>query len=529
MVHRRYVAPVLVSVLLLFSGCSAQEAPFFPTEKFEEGVMHRTNMCERHRQLYLDEISLPDALRGLNLSVVLTDYWEPISQEFFTLTKDGVINAERPPLFAVIMDELARRAGFAWRNSFGVVKPLNKEKDINKTWSDLLEWEVNTYDIAMGKWDRTTSRIANEISFPEGWYDASIILVHAEKEEDLSLNIWSFLLPFQPMVWFVIVISVVVSGLLYYFLERLDASSDARQLEGSPTGAVYYSFISFVGHNEFKPQTNAARLIAFSLAFWALITGAAYTANLASFLVARRQPEESIQSVQDAILMRAPICVQDNVALDQYVTNRYPSAVLRRKQTEGAVFEAVVSGECPVGLVPNFSFETYRRSGQINSECSLAWKGRVERYVPSGLATLVDTGSLCTSLVGFVLDYHLLEMQTDGFIERAWENYLERIGDINCPNSDSTVGNVEEDEDTYSLSIQEMSGIFIVHGIFCSFAVLIASIQYIRKKRRGGNVKMESSAKHEETAECSSDEDYVGSPEQVEDDLVLMPSYHMNT
>jgi hypothetical protein len=38
-----------------------------------------------------------------------------------------------------------------------------------------LEWEVETYDIAMGKWDRTGDRLHNQISFPEPWYDASTL------------------------------------------------------------------------------------------------------------------------------------------------------------------------------------------------------------------------------------------------------------------------------------------------------------------------------------------------------------------
>jgi hypothetical protein len=111
-------------------------------------------------------------------------------------------------------------------------------------------------------------------------------------------------------------------------MERMNALSDERELEDAPMASVYYSAIIFTGHNEFRPQTNAARLLIFSLTLWALITGAAYTANLASFLVARQIPLSKIHSIDEAVSLQAPICLQGSVALDNYVTIKHPNAVL---------------------------------------------------------------------------------------------------------------------------------------------------------------------------------------------------------
>jgi hypothetical protein len=74
----------------------------------------------------------------LNLSVVLTEYTDPIDKHFFALNGKGVIDpGEVVPLFAKIQDELGRRAGFTWRNPFGAVSPINSLEDGNRTWSDL--------------------------------------------------------------------------------------------------------------------------------------------------------------------------------------------------------------------------------------------------------------------------------------------------------------------------------------------------------------------------------------------------------
>ena len=243
-------AKALLLGILVTGSFGQNEKPFYDTPKFSRTADHRTNVCERHEQLVRDEIDLPDALRGLSLSVILTDYDNDLNKELFHLdSKTGGIpdGARGAPLFAQVMDELAERAGFTWRNSYAAVKPLSKDTDGNNTWSDLLKWEVETFDIAMGRWDRTSQRIADEISFPEGWYDSSIILVQTRDGGDKDLNIWSFMLPFKTSVWFLIFATLVVSGWVYYLLERLDHSADLQQLESEPGSAMYYSFITFTG------------------------------------------------------------------------------------------------------------------------------------------------------------------------------------------------------------------------------------------------------------------------------------------
>jgi flagellar basal body-associated protein FliL len=337
----------------------------------------------------------------------------------------------------------------------------------------------------MGKWDRTRERMSNQIAFPEGWYDASIIMIEYTDPQSTTtdLDLFSFLTPFEWTVWMLILATIVASGLVYYLLEKMNTASDERTLEEAPVSAVYYSAITFTGHLEFRPQTHAARLVAFSLSFSALIVAAAYTANLASFLVARRQPSSTLQSIQDAVAQRAPICLQASVALDQYITNQYPSAVLVRNYSESDVFEGLVQGECRVAVVPKYSYETYLKNSEINSDCGLTWQGRVEKFVPSGLASRVDTGNLCTSLVSHVLDLHLLEMDADGFLDVVWEEHIQRVGNQNClVESSGPTGELEDD--TYSLSIQEMAGIFIVHTVLTSIAVLLAIFQFFMEKRR---------------------------------------------
>jgi hypothetical protein len=322
----------------------------------------------------------------------------------------------------------------------------------------------------------------NKTSFPEGWQDGSIIMIeYADPQRKATtpqnnLLYFSFLRPFEGSVWWLILATVIASGLVFYLLEKMNMASDERMLGDAPATAVFYAALTFTGHLEFQPQTHAARLLTFSLGFSALIVGAAYTANLASFLVDRRKPVSTFLSIQDAVAQRVPICLQDGVAVDDYMKEKYNTASLVRKGSEAEVFQALVKGdECVAAVVAKYSYETYLQNSDINSDCGLTWDGRVEKFVPSGLATRVDTGDLCTSLVGHVVDLHMLEM--DQFLDKVWE---EHVGNQNCMVKSS--GEMNED-DTFSLSIREMSGIFIVHAVLTSIAVLLATFQFFKKKR----------------------------------------------
>ena len=506
----------LFNTLLLLISCLipsiifAQQAPFYDTPKFDTSVSHRSNLCQRQQLLYNGNITLSQALRGLNLSVVLLNYQDAANKPFFTLTEKGVIDEHT--LFAIMLDEVALRAGFEWRNSFGVVLPLNSTTDGNKTYTDLLKWQVDVFDLSAGKWDQSIARMSQEIAFPEGWYDSSMVMVYEQGKEGTRLNIWSFLLPFQWTVWFLLVVTVVVSGAAYWFLERLDTTADERVLEKHPGDAVFYTAITFTGHFELRPQTSAAMILTFSTTFIALIVGAVYTANLASFLVARRAPTFKIDTVEHAALLKAPICVEAKVNIDDYLSDKYPDAVLVRKPSKLELHQALKNGECMVAVVPVSEYEQYSRYSSVNADCALQWSGKVEKIVPAGFASDVDTGTLCTSLVSHVLDLHLLEMKADGFIEREWQAYLQRTGDHNCVSSVDS--NADDADETFSLGVSEMAGIFIIHLMLLVLAVLVALIQSYRLK-----LVQNISQRQMQGVESDGHDNGTGSPETNESNI----------
>ena len=443
---------------------------------------YRTSVCDRQRDLYEGKTQLQDALEGLNISVAITNYKIPNEDAFFTLV-DGKIKEENPGLFVVILDEIARRGGFSWRNSFAAIDPLDSTIQVGKSWTDLLEWEVDSFDIAADYWARSVDRMSRGISFPMGWSDGSIILVLSEESTD-KFNLWSFLLPFESNVWIAMAGAIFFSGLMYFFLERLNSSSDKRHLAEKPVTAIFLAAITFTGHFEYRPNTNAARLLSFSWTFWTLIMASAYTANMASFLVQRRAAVTSVNNIDDAVRQAVPVCVQRGAIIDELLSKTNPDLILVRKETEKDVFDGLKqnwyggNGGCGLVLTNLGTFELYQSQKSSNADCSLASERHVILSLPAGFATAMDSGIMCTSLISYVMDYHLQQMKSDGFIDRAWQDHITRISTIKCGASEpSLVENV-------SLTLKDMGGIFITHALMTMLALSLAILQYLYAKFR---------------------------------------------
>jgi Ligand-gated ion channel len=474
----------------------AQQKPFVTIPRFQKDYIppnfntsiFRTNVCQRQELLYEGKTELGEALEGLNISVAITNYPQPNENYFFTLSSTGGIKEEDPGLFVVILDEIARRGKFEWRNTYSAIDPIDSMVDGNKTWSDLLLWELDHFDISADYWGRSTERMARGVSFPKGWYDGSVVLVQSVapyKSKDVSL--WSFLLPFDRYVWLAIVGAIVFTGLMYLVLERLNTESDERELEARPWVSIFIASLTFTGHFEFRPNTNPARLMSFSWTFWALIMASAYTANLASSLVSRKNEVVVVATLEEALKRNTPICIQRYTIMDDIVSRKYPDMNVVRKETEKEIFDGLrlpwyggPEQGCGAALTNLGTFENYRNNKETNWDCSLTTERRVIQSLPAGFATSVDTGNLCTSLISYVLNFHLSEMIQDTFIEMSWNEHISKISEISCPE----YVNINNDaDDNYRLSLKDMAGIFIVHGFLMLTALSIAMIDRWRKKK----------------------------------------------
>lgn len=464
MTNLRLLSAVLMALLLLGSLTwlsSAQETPAFATAAFDESVNFRQNVCDRQDLFHNKTVQLRNALEGLELRVLTAGG---------TVYRDKDTNAiqeDYPGPVGLLLDELALRAKFTWRSSYGIVTSRNK----SRTFDELLTWQVNTYDVAANRWTEDIERLALGISFPEGWEDGSIILVGMKGSSSSGgFDFFSFLEPLDWGVWVMIAVTIVLTGIIYWGLERLDEGTDRQRLGGNPSDAVFFSALTFTTHFEFQPRKNHARFITFSLTFWALVISSAYVANLASFLVVDNTPTQPVQSVQEAVHLGYPLCVWDSTAQDQIVSSVFPSGKYVRKVTNKEVYEGVRNGDCAFAITTVGDWEINEGNSSINGDCKLTWVGRVFRFAQAGFATKSDSGTLCTSLIRDSLDLHLKEMKQAGFIDRVWKQWLDANRDIDCAAVANTASAAYNGESP-RLSMVDMGGIFILH-----FGIVFASI-----------------------------------------------------
>lgn len=106
--------------------------------------------------------------------------------------------------------------------------------------------------------------------------------------------------------------------------------------------------------------------------------------------------------------------------------------------------------------------------------------------LPSGFATGVDTGTLCTSLISYVINIHMAEMISDGFVAEAWKNHIAKIATIDCE-AQADEQSMNPEDENFSLRISEMAGIFIMHLGLMVFAVLVAFFDLRSRVRQRSN------------------------------------------
>lgn len=240
----------------------AQEKPRYhwnttPPFSITNGTF-RQNVCDRHDRLFQagGGAELGDALRGMEIRPVIN------INQYFSLTDEGAIDEDNPGIIADILDELASRGGFTWRNSFGVLEDPGE----GRTWTEMLVWATGQYDVAVDWWMTTTERMELGVTYPEGWYDSSIILAGVEKNEGRSeTNLWAWLAPFDSTVWMLTLVTLIVSGLVFWGLERLDPRRQRKRVGDHKRSlkSIFYSMITFTGHLQHLPRTDIEGVLFF--------------------------------------------------------------------------------------------------------------------------------------------------------------------------------------------------------------------------------------------------------------------------
>lgn len=461
----------------------AQEAPFLTIDagqEYEAQIANvpqlRQDLCDRYRQVSNGTLALADAIRGLSIVPVLSAG----NDQFFRIDPEsGGINAEFPGVLGLLADEFCRRAGCTWRDKFAVLRGV---VGASFDWDEHLFWSIDRFDVAFDWYSLVQSRLKRGAAFPEPWYEGSEIMVVKNTGSEYSTNkanISGWAEPFARDLWLLIIAFIVVSGVVYWLMLRLDscatrsgtgsAEEDEEEERVTLVRATTDAAFNFTSHTHL-PASNKThvQIFAFSLSFLALVIITSYTANLTSFLVVDKKPHR-YNSIEEAVRSGARICVWSGTASETRLKSMFPTAAFVPRSHEKESLQSLHNDICDVAVVSISGWSTYQRQTDVNGQCDLEWVGRPVVRAPAGVVVQADSGVLCTSLLGDVLTVHLREMIAEGIVEEAWEAQIAFTADMNC---DLMAADPNGKEDR--LSAGGLAGIFVLHGAVTFGALLYA-------------------------------------------------------
>ncbi|CAJ1948885.1 unnamed protein product [Cylindrotheca closterium] len=478
------------------------------------GSAQGTDFCEVVRD---KSFQLKDALRGKNLSIA-SQYGPGF--DFFQYDPDEPLSETNPTgMIANVLDELAGRAGFTWRNSFVAYNTTTADILVGTgtgKWDRMLKETTSFFDLSVDKWLLTTERLENETVFLHSWFDASLILVDTGNKPEI--NWLGFADPFESRVWFTIAGTVLMSAIFMIVIESLENRRDGRTMKSWFSDHLYLTTLAFSQQFLFiNPKSAAGRVFLSSFAFWATLIGATYTANLASLLV-ENALSSPIQSIDSAMDSKLSICIHEGSASQTVMESFYPRfrgyPNLVKTRTTRELYERLAEGSCEILVGTRQEYEIFRREEKYG--CNLVQAG-VELHAGSASFAIEFDPLNCDSVLAYVLNIHLNEMTVDGNMTIFWDDYLNKrdgmcgqvsgrrmteVDDVYGPPrsepmvsrqlggaaktsaaSSSTFSDVSKPTDT-SLKITGMAGVFAVHGVGTGIAILIALYTHFQKKNK---------------------------------------------
>jgi hypothetical protein len=136
--------------MLLFAvniaGTRGQESPneLYQMDMFNTSQIFRQDFCSIHGKVDRGELLMQEGLRGVAIRPMIR-----INQYFNFI--DGKIDEDYPGIIAVLLDEICRRAGCTWRDTYATHgRPAE-----GISFTELLLWTTDTYDgkiSAHGPW-----------------------------------------------------------------------------------------------------------------------------------------------------------------------------------------------------------------------------------------------------------------------------------------------------------------------------------------------------------------------------------------
>jgi len=332
---------------------------------------------------------------------------------------------------------------------------------------------------------------------PKGFFDLSTKLLVSksmEKNKPYLDRVLQFREPFDPGVWYTLFLLVIATGLIYFLAERDINMSEFQHgcSFRSLADSVLKSFLLLTAGGGFQPITWPGRIILASWSWTILLVIAAYTANLASFLVSENTGQISYTSLEDAMNKKALICFEPGLTKRWYLKThssytRFKTVDVGESWISDATFEevflAVRNGDCDVGLVSAHAWSLAKDSEFLNpgQRLYLAAKPLYPQF--GGWYTKMRYSGRCSALVHNVLQHHFLGMELNGTLDSIVQDYYIKKSRSSTEGQEAKKEEEEQDGNE-RLDLPSMSGIFTIHAAGLIIAFLVYQVLELPKHWR---------------------------------------------
>eukprot|EP00111_Clytia_hemisphaerica_P019907 TCONS_00058710-protein len=349
--------------------------------------------------------------------------------------------------------------------------------------SNIKRWNGLIGEVIEGKADLivTSLTINNEraqyieFSKPFKYQGITILVKKNTNKSDLS----SFLRPFKPELWLLVLLSVHVVAVILYLLDRFSpfgryrlAQSNKEETALNLSSAMWFSWGVLLnsGIGEGTPRSFSARVLGMVWAGFAMIIVASYTANLAAFLVLDR-PKPVVTGVDDPNLRNpSDLFKYATVAkssVDAYfrrqveLSSMYTFMEKHNVKTEQEGIEKVKNGELKA-----FIWDSPVLFHETSQNCDVSTVG--DLFGRSGYGIGMPKGSPWSNEISLaVLHFH--ESGAMEELESTWIDFGNCQSDSNSPTT---------------LGLQHMLGVFIMvaAGIGAGIVIVILEVLYYKHK-----------------------------------------------
>mmetsp|Transcript_2040 Transcript_2040/g.4626 ORF Transcript_2040/g.4626 Transcript_2040/m.4626 type:complete len:887 (-) Transcript_2040:125-2785(-) len=408
------------------------------------------------------------------------------------------------PPFSVLDESTGEWSGFdievfrevAKRGKFDVEFIRLNSPAENETWDDVLFTQGREMDIMCTWWGETFARKKRGIAFTYPILDQSLILatpIPKRVQRTFLEQFWVFLQPFSRSLWLTLLFGNLFTAIVVFILDphiMLDAwtkSKGNRRMSENyyPTsgGMLNWCKYALVNISNFfyqgwvlgttqvpyqYPRNPWIKLYLMSWTSVLIVSTAAYTAQLTSFLLIDSRPVDSIDNMDDVTDSGLPVCAGDNIPfVRNFFLNSAPSVPVVSIPTVDQAFPGIRNQECAAALAGKAELELLLAE---NQKCDMRIVGRTLKDVSGALAG--DTSN-CGSFVVQVIGGHVQQLAQEGLLENIWSTYITRPPECAWAKFQSARKEGQKNQ----LQLEALGGLFIIHAAFSFLALAGFSVQ----------------------------------------------------